>query len=88
MGNEEDDETLFGFQVKFHEARFAVQAGWSVSLPYQPDRWGIAGGVWCPVSREDAIKAMEIFIKEAQEALEKLKNSEELAIEEDEEDDD
>ena len=61
-------------------------AGYSVSLPHQCDDWEIVGAdeddesvkhnesyPALPLSKDVAIKQMELFIKRAQEALQKLK---------------
>lgn len=61
--------------------------GYSVSLPHQCDGWEIIGaedktGKYehnfsypaLPLSKELAVKQMELFIKRANEALEKLKS--------------
>lgn len=62
--------------------------GYSVSLPHQCDSWEIIGAevddddqtiphnggyAACPLSKEIAVNQMELFVKRATEALEKLK---------------
>lgn len=53
---------------------------WHVYLPHQCDEWDIAGeeSYGEGASHEDAIKALEQFIAEAQQALCALKLEEEL----------
>lgn len=51
-----------------------IETGYEVSLPHQCDEWKIIG--WDYKDQPDkniAIKQMELFVKRAQEALEKLK---------------
>jgi len=62
---------------------------YSVSLPHQCDNWEIIGAEsgddsiehgsgpnWtnCPLSKEFSVNQMELFVKRANEALEKLRN--------------
>lgn len=51
--------------------------GYLVQLPHQCEEWTVAGGekYWTGTTKEKAIEQLETFIKEAQEALEKLKQS-------------
>lgn len=50
---------------------------WSVSLPHQCDEWDIAAGPngMC-IPHAEAVARLEQFIKEAQEALDKLRRKE------------
>lgn len=60
----------FGFRVRNIEGD-----GWIVDLPHQCDSWMITGFNYKPATQEDAIIQLTQFIAEAQEALERLKNS-------------
>ena len=78
----------YEFEVKKEEGygEFKGVFGYSVSLPHQCDAWEIIGAEVesqeiphndgypsHPTSKELAINQMELFVKRAQEALEKLK---------------
>jgi hypothetical protein len=78
----------YDFEVSKEEGYDNMEGvfGYSVSLPHQCDSWEIIGadveeqeiphnGCYpaMPVSKELAVNQMELFIKRAQEALEKLK---------------
>lgn len=56
----------YGFMVRGWEK-------WSVYLPHQCDDWQITDGY---VNHAQAIKSLEDFISEAQDALEALRNKE------------
>lgn len=66
----------FNFKVKFHKQNpdnRIWESGWSVYLPHQCDSWDIAGSNWTPATKDEAVKGLETFISEAQEALAALK---------------
>lgn len=75
----------FGFIVRKHKewegpwqtGKQVVTDKWEVCLPHMCDEWQIAGGSGDSVSYEDAIKGLERFIGEAQEALIVLKSKRE-----------
>ena len=45
----------------------------NVTLPHNCDNWEIAGGNGTYLTKKEAVKKLETFIKEAQLTLEKLK---------------
>lgn len=70
----------FGFSVKRENRRFQAAArdgSWCVFLPHQCDAWDIAGETdgahMDGVPHAEAVAALELFIAEAQQALEALK---------------
>lgn len=83
MGHRQSFKEDYEFYVE------TSNGGYSVSLPHQCDEWEIVGAEidWdkvtdeeatddypnLPKSKELAVKQMELFIKRAKEALEKLK---------------
>lgn len=75
------------FEEDYHfEVSKTDEGGYSVYLPHQCDDWEIVGAEYnskpengtddypnLPIDKELAVKQMELFVKRAKEALEKLK---------------
>lgn len=78
----------YNFIVEKTEPSEDKKSGYSVALPHQCDEWQIIGAEdddsqehdggypACPVSKDFAVKQMELFCKRANEALERLKQLE------------